>query len=103
MILITALLLQTAGVEAGQKPSANAYERCTVSAATDFAKSQERAETVVDTALAKCRPVLERFLMDAPARSLAATQGASEKIRRTMVDLARESALVRVLEIRSKK
>ena len=84
------------------KVGAQDFGRCVADTATKFAKSIEGAEVVVDAAIAKCRPIMERYIADAPSNSLAAMPSAQEQSRRVLIQLAREDALVRVLEIRSK-
>ena len=77
------------------------FGKCVVESAVQFARSTEAANVVVDAAIAKCRPILERYVMDAPPNSLASLPSAQEETRRVLIQLARENALVRVLEIRS--
>jgi hypothetical protein len=100
-LLATALLILSQVGSASAELSANDYADCVVNTATTFARSPDPADVVVEAAAIKCGPTLARYLNSAPKNSLAADKDAREMIRKTLEEIARDRALVRVLEIRS--
>jgi hypothetical protein len=81
--------------------SATVYTDCVRDTALKFAKGPDPANVVVEAAMLKCRAILSRYINDAPAKSLAGSQQAKNMIRETLESLAREEALLRVIETRS--
>ena len=102
IVVLIMAVAQSANAVPASPVKATDFGACVMESAVRYAKSAETADIVVEAAIAKCRPTLERYVLDAPAGTLAALPDAQEQTRKVLIKLAREDAFVRVLEIRSR-
>ncbi|MCZ8368796.1 MAG: hypothetical protein O9293_02315 [Porphyrobacter sp.] len=85
------------------QPEVSDFSQCVIKEASRLARGPDPANLIVEAAIIKCRPVLAAYIESAPKDPLAARQDARKMIRDTLTDMARDEALVAVLELRASK
>ena len=103
--LFATLVLATVAVPtaAQEQPAVGDFSDCVIRESLVFLKGPDAANLIVDAAVIKCRPILAAYLNSAPKDSLAARQDARDMTRDALTRMAKEQALLKVIELRASK
>jgi hypothetical protein len=96
-----ALATMAAPTVAQEQPEVGEFSECVIRESIAFSKGADPANLIVDAALIKCRPILAAYLNSAPKDSLAARQDAREMTREALTRMAKDQALLKVIELRA--